>query len=189
MRHSEPTFDRDRIARRSGAVFALSVAATGLALFVGFGIAMAGCEHSLQDAFSGFGNGSFESVAPIPIPPTACPYVRLTAAAAAEAAKPWHDAFAPAADWARFSKDLSAPLANLDAALTATVPNVPAPVAQDLRTVQHDVEFGRVQLFAANSVSEYMNGSKVFEGFTALGHASALVGTACGPQLAPPLPF
>jgi hypothetical protein len=190
MRHSEPTLDRDRIARRSGAVFVLSVGAAGLALFVGFGIAMAACEHSLEDAFSGFGKvGSFESVEPIPIPPSACPYVRLTAAAAADASKPWHDAFEPTADWERFSKDLTGPLANLDAALGAAVPHVPELVAQDLREVQRDVEFGRVQLFAAKSVSEYMGGSKVFEGFTALGHASALVGTACGPTLAPPLPF
>jgi hypothetical protein len=190
MRRSQPTLEGDRTARRSGAVFALSVGAVGLALFVGFGLAMAACEHSLQNAFSGFGDiGSFDSVKPIPIPPSACPYVRLTAAAAADAAKPWHVAFEPTADWARFSKDLTAPLANLDAALGASVPHVPELVAQDLREVQRDVEYGRVQLFSAKSVSEYMGRSMVVEGFTALGHASALIGTACGPTLAPPLPF
>jgi hypothetical protein len=190
MRHSEPTLERDRIARRSGAVFVLSVGAAGLALLGGFGFAMAACANSVGDVFSGFGNfGSFETVKPIPIPQTACPYVRLASAAAADAAAPWHDAFTPSPDWARFSKQLSTPLANLDAALTAAVPHVPRPVAQDLRTVLRDVQFGRVQLLAATSVSEYLTGSKVLEGFTALGHASALIGTACGPTLAPPLPF
>jgi len=59
-------------------VFLLSVGAAGLALFAGFGIAMAACEHSVRDVFSGFGNiGTFENVQPIPIPQTACPYVRL----------------------------------------------------------------------------------------------------------------
>ena len=129
-------------------------------------LAMAACEHSLEDAFSGFGKlGSFDSVEPIPIPPTSCPYVRLTAAAAADTAEPWHVAFEPAADWARFSKDLTGPLANLDAALAAAVPHVPEPVAQDLREVQRDVEYGRVQLFSAKSVSEYMGRLQGRRGF------------------------
>ncbi|MDQ1474941.1 MAG: hypothetical protein QOE62_170 [Actinomycetota bacterium] len=190
MRHSEPTLERDRIARRSGAVFVLSVGAAGLALFAGFGFAMAACANSVGDVFAGFGNiGTFDTVKPIPIPQTACPYVRLASAAAADAAAPWHDAFAPSPDWNRFSKQLSAPLANLDAALAAAVPHVPDPVARDLRTVLRDVQFGRVQLLASTSVNDYMVTSKVLEGFTALGHASALIGTACGPTLAPPLPF
>jgi hypothetical protein len=171
-------------------VFLLSVGAAGLALFAGFGIAMAACEHSVRDVFSGFGNiGTFENVQPIPIPQTACPYVRLASAAAADAAAPWHDAFKPSPDWERFSTQLSGPLANLDAALGAAVPHVPEPVARDLRTVLADVKVGRVQLLAATSVSDYMARSDVLGGFAALGHASALIGTACGPTLAPPLPF
>src|SRR5947207_13176382 len=114
MRHPEPTSERDRIVRRSGAVFLLSVGATGLALFVGFGLAMAACTNSLEDAFDGFNLGTVESVKPIPIPQTACPYLRLTAKAAADAAPPWRVAFQPTADWKQFSKDLTAPLANLD---------------------------------------------------------------------------
>jgi hypothetical protein len=189
MRHSEPTSERDQVVRRSAAVFLASIGATGLALFVGFGLAMAACTNALEHAFDGFNLGTIESVEPIPIPQASCPYLRLTAAAAADAAPPWRVAFQPTADWKRFSKDLTVPLANLDAALGATVGHVPAPVAEDLRAVRRDVEYGRVQLFAATSVSDYLTRSRVLEGFTALGHASALVGTACGVSLAPPIPF
>jgi hypothetical protein len=190
MRRSEPTLEGHRTAGRSGAVFAVSVGAVGLALFVGFGLAMNACANAVSETFSGFGDiGTFDSVEPIPIPPTACPYVQLTSAAAAAAAAPWHDAFQPAPDWNRFAKELAAPLANLDAALGATVPHVPEAVALDLRAVQRDVEVGRVQLSAATSVSDYMTRSDVIDGFSRLGHASALVGNACGAPLAPPLPF
>jgi hypothetical protein len=34
-----------------------------------------------------------------------------------------------------------------------------------------------------------MTRSDVIDGFSRLGHASALVGNACGAPLAPPLPF
>ncbi len=190
MRRSLPTLEEDPTAGRSAVVFFASVGTVGLVLLVGFGLAMAACANSISDTFSGFGDiGTFDSVEPIPIPPTACPYVRLTSAAAAAAAQPWHGAFGPAPDWNRFAKELAAPLANLDAALGATVPHVPAAVALDLRNVRRDVELGRVQLFASTSVSDYMTRSDVVDGFGALGHASALVADACGPTLAPPLPF
>lgn len=187
MRRSLPTLEEDPTARRSGAVFFASVGAVGLALFVGFGLAMAACANSISDGFGDI--GTFDSVEPIAIPPPACPYVRLASAAAATAAKPWHGAFGPAPDWNRFAKDLAEPLANLDATLGATVPHVPDAVARDLRTVQRDVELGRVQLFTATSVSEYIARSNALEGFSALAHASALIGDACGPALAPPSPF
>ena len=81
------------------------------------------------------------------------------------------------------------PLAALDLALGAAIPNVPAPVARDLREVRDDVQFGRVELLDATSANDYLNRSKVIAGYGTLVHASRLVGAACGADLAPPLPF
>ena len=175
---------------RSGIVFLLSVIATGVALLVGFGVLMTACANSLSRVGDAFGSVTTSPpVQPIAIPQSACPYLRLVATAATNAGAPWHVAFEPAADWNRFSHDLAGPLVALDDALTAAVPNVPAAVAQDLREVQRDVQRGRVQLLVASSVTDYMGQSNVVEGYTALGHASALVGNACGVTIAPPLPF
>jgi hypothetical protein len=177
-------------------VFVAAVGATGLALLVGFGLLFSAC----ADAFSHLG-GSFGTillpdgldlgadVRPIPIPPTSCPYLRLVATAAANAGAPWHDAFSGSASLARLERDLPAPLAALDFALGAAIPNVPAPVARDLREVRNDVQFGRVRLLAATSADEYLRESKVIEGYGTLVHAGRLVGAACGANIAPPLPF
>jgi hypothetical protein len=190
VERSGPGTDRDRVVRRSGAVFALSLSAAALTVAVGFGVAFAACTGAVAQIFSNLGTPSVSyDVAPIPIPQRACPYLRLVSAAAANAGAPWHDALAGPGTWSRFTHELTGPLADLDAALGAAVPRVPDPVAQDLRTVRHDVQIGRVELFAAGSVSDYMGRSQVFEGYTSLVHAGALVGNACGAALAPPLPF
>jgi hypothetical protein len=190
VERSGPGSDRDRVVRRSGAVFALSISAAALTVAVGFGIAFAACTEAVSQIFSGIGPLSMpQDVAPIPIPQRSCPYLRLVSAAATNAGAPWHDALAGSGSWIRFTREISGPLADLDAALGAAVPRVPGPVAQDLRTVRHDVQIGRVELLAASSVGDYMGRSQVFEGYTTLTHAGALVGNACGAALAPPLPF
>jgi hypothetical protein len=167
-------------------VFALSVSAAGLALFVGFVVPMAACAHSVSDLLQ---LPAPEAVRPIPIPQTACPYLQLVAVAAENAGAPWHYAFQPSPDWKHFAAELSAPLTALDIALAAAVPHVPDPLAKDLVAVRHDVHVGRVELSASTSVNDYLAGSQVLSGYSTLEHASALVANACGFTLAPPLPF
>ena len=176
-------------------VFTAAVTSTGLALLVGFGLLFSACADSFSHLLDGvgpnFGSGnlSFNDVQPIPVPQASCPYLRLVSAAAANAGAPWHDAFSASASMERLARDLPAPLAALDAALGAAIPNVPGPVARDLRAVRTDVQFGRVELLAATSAKDYLNQSKVIEGYGTLVHASRLVGAACGADIAPPLPF
>ena len=186
MGPSAPTSEQDRIARRSGVVFVLSVSAVGLALFVGFVVPMAACAHSISDILQ---LPAPEAVRPIPIPQTACPYLQLVAVAATNAGAPWHDAFQPSPDWKHFTAELSAPLTALDIALAAASSHVPDPVARDLLAVRHDVQVGRAELSAATSVNDYLARSQVLSGYATLEHASALVANACGFTLAPPLPL
>jgi hypothetical protein len=58
-----------------------------------------------------------------------------------------------------------------------------------LLATRHDVEIGRNDLLVASSVGDYLTASRVIDGYQSLAHASALVGTACGFTVAPPLPF
>jgi len=196
---SPPKRDRpkpDRTERLPGTVFFTAVGSVGLALMVGFGLLFSACADSLSHLGEGLGfNPSAkglpfgEPVPPIPIPQASCPYLRLVAAAATNAGAPWHDAFSGSANLGRMTRDLPAPLAALDFALGNAIPNVPAPVARDLRAVRADVQVGRVELLAATSAEEYLNRSRVLEGYSTLVHASELVGDACGADIAPPLPF
>ena len=165
------------------------MSAAGLALFVGFGIAMAACAHSVSELSGLLQFPAPAAVPPVPIPQTACPYLRLVAVAAENAGAAWHDAFQPSTGWKRFAGKLSVPLTALDTALATAAPHVPDPVARDLVAVQHDVHIGRAQLRAATSVNDYLARSQVLSGYGTLEHASALVGNACGFTLAPPLPF
>lgn len=196
VRSSASPPKRDRAERLPGTVFFTVVGSVGLAMMVGFGLLFAAC----ADSFSHLGDGLTlgptpkgfpfgDDVKPIRIPPASCPYLRLVAAAATNAGAPWHDAFSNRASLARLERDLPEPLAALDSALGAAIPNVPGPVARDLRSVRADVQFGRVELYAATSADEYLSRSKVLEGYGTLVHASELVGGACGVDIAPPLPF
>jgi hypothetical protein len=187
---------RDQTGRRSGVVFAAAVTTTGLAMMAGFGLLFSACadsfSHLLDGVGSPFASGDLsfgEPVDPIAIPQSSCPYLRLVSAAATNAGAPWHDAFSESTSLPRLARDLPAPLAALDGALGAAIPNVPSPVARDLGEVRRDVQVGRVELLAATSESEYLKQSKVLEGYTTLVHASRLVGAACGADIAPPLPF
>jgi hypothetical protein len=72
----------------------------------------------------------------------------------------------------------------LDEALTAAIPHVPVAVAEELRTARDQVEIGRIELPHARSLHEYAAHSDVVAGFAALAHASALVGNACGVDIA-----
>jgi hypothetical protein len=183
--------ERARIVGRSSAVFALSMCVVAIGVVVGFGIAFAACADTASHLFDGLG-GSFSSpgdVKPVPIPATACPYLRLVSASATDAGTPWHDALQEHGDWNLLKLRLTAPLASLDNALGTAIPQVPDVVAQDLRETRRDVQIGRAELLAASSVSDYLGRSNVIDGYQSLAHAGALVGTACGFALAPPLPF
>jgi hypothetical protein len=179
---------RDRTERLPGTVFLAAVGSVGFAMMVGFGLLFSACADSLSHLASG-GPPAVDDVQPIPIPHASCPYLRLVAGAATNAGAPWHDTLSGSASLARMVRDLPAPLAALDLALAAAIPNVPGPVARDLREVRHDVQIGRVELLAATSADDYLNRSKVLEGYATLVHASRLVGDACGAAIAPPLPF
>lgn len=187
--------ERDRIERRKTGVFLLALLGGVLVLFAGFDYAMTQFAHSVQGVFSGFdllphdGSRLGTEVQPIPIPQSACAYLRIVSVAANDAAAPWADAFTPSVDPAQFSKQLAPPLASLDAALGAAVDHVPGPVASDFRTVRATVEVGRLNLPVRDSVPKYLDRSGVVAGYGALQHASALVGNACGFVLAPPIPF
>jgi hypothetical protein len=186
---------------RFGVVFASTwVIGSVIAMLVGFSMALSECKGAL-DSFSGvnvdlsgFDKMLHRPVAnPIPIPHSACPSLRLVSVAAHEANEPWRRLFQDPAvltqDWTQFSQALSTPLASLDGALGAAVDHVPGPVASDLREVRRRVEVGRLELTTPHTVNDYMNNSGVLDGYTALLHASDLVGNACGFVLAPPLPF
>jgi hypothetical protein len=187
---------RDRTERLPGTVFFTVVGSIGLAMTVGFGLLFSACADSLSHlgeslAFNPSSKGfSLDNdVQPIPIPHASCPYLRLVSAAATNAGAPWHDAFSGSASLPRLERDLPGPLAALDLTLGAAIPNVPGPVARDLRAVRDDVQHGRVELLAATSADEYLTQSRVLEGYGTLVHASRLVGDACGADIAPPLPF
>ncbi len=172
-------------------MFALSISATALAIIVGFGYAVAACAEDLSDAIHDATKYGFagEDVRPIAIPPTACPYLERVDTSAREAGQPWADAgiFAPqpSVSWPQFRAELRDPLARFDDALTAAIPRVPAPVADDLRTVEDKVRWGRLALSGAHSVEEYTSNTDVFGGYAALAHADALIGGACNVDIAP----
>jgi hypothetical protein len=128
---------------------------------------------------------SESAVQPIPVPQSACPYLRLVSVATAQAQTPWLNG--SVSDWPRFSRDLSTPLASLDGALGAAIPHVPDAVARDFRDTRREVEVGRMALLAAHSLAEYLGRANVTGGYAALRHASELVGTTCGFQVAPSL--
>jgi len=172
-------------------VFLAAVGGIGVAMLAGFGLMFSACGHAFSDATSGFNFFPDEKDTPsraIPIPPAACPYLRLVSAAATDAAEPWRLGLDPSTKWDRFATELSEPLARLDAALGAAITRVPPAVAHDLIEARRNVEVGRVQLLATTSVHDYLGQGNVLAGTSALADADALVGTACNVTLAP-LPF
>ncbi len=158
-------------------------------MLVGFGLMFSACGHAFSDATSGLNLFPDDQIVPpsrtIPIPPAACPYLRLVSAAANDAAKPWGRAFEPSANWDHFAAALSEPLARLGAALGAAIAHVPPSVARDLTEARRNVEVGRVQLVKTRSIRDYLNQLNVIAGTQALSDADALIGTACNVTLAP----
>src|SRR6478609_3642275 len=106
-------------------------------MMAGFGLLFSACAESFSHLLDGVGSPNFasgdlsfgEPVDPIAIPQSSCPYLLLVSAAATNAGAPWHDAFSVSASLPRLARDLPAPLAALDGALGAAIPNVPGPVA------------------------------------------------------------
>jgi hypothetical protein len=177
--------DRDRVAWRSAVVVGLSVGATGLVLVAGFGFLLVRSGHAVaqagNDIMSGYEMHFDEHPEPpIPIPPAACPYLRLVATAADHASAPWLQTFTHEPEWTQFSHDLSAPLAELDAALGAAIPHLPAPIAQDFGSARAGVAIGRAQLLAAHTLREYRDRIDVGDGSFGLNQTEALSGNQCG---------
>jgi hypothetical protein len=181
--------EQRRIERNSPLVFSLAMFGAVIAIFVGFGIAIASCEDSVAEIVENFGKGQQPSVTSIPIAKSSCPYLRLVSVAAANAGAPWNEDIGYGEPpWSRFSSQLRAPLGALDIALGDAIPHVPALVAADFSEVRRDVEIGRLDLATSYSVDDYMARAPVVEGYLKLVHASELVGNACGFEVAPP-PF
>jgi hypothetical protein len=123
---------------------------------------------------------------PIPIPPEACPALEPVRVEAAQARAVWTDQLgAQPKPWPEFSAALGARLDRLAFAVQAAIPAVPPPVAAQFEVVVREVASGRQALATATDVSGYVAGTSraLFDGVGALGNASDLVGTACGPQL------
>jgi hypothetical protein len=127
-------------------------------------------------------------VKPIPIPKSACPYLRVVNAAASDA-NHW-DVGLNADDvksWRAFGKRLAPTLVSLQSSLQLAIPHVPGPVATQLKATLHQVVIGRPPLLTTTSFTDYIdktNGA-VSAGYIDLLHASDLVGNACGFTLAP----
>jgi hypothetical protein len=167
-----------------------------VAVFVGFGAVMVACGDSLAHMGNGFSMPNLNlnlgpHRAPIPIPHRSCASLRAVQLTAADAGQSWGTVLLSndAAGWQTFASQLGPRLARFDVALRAAIPNVPAPVAAELRDVIQQVDIGRRQLPHAKSSAAYtsLTNNAVFIGYEALGEASDLVGNACGFTLAPGL--
>ena len=128
------------------------------------------------------------AVKPIPIPATACPYLRVVHVAASSAGVDWFTAlgYNTAKQWQPFALQLEPKLTVLETSLVASIPHVPRPVARDFEDTAHQIVIGRAPT-ASRNVNEYLKGTNgaVITGWSALNHASDLIGNACGFDFAP----
>jgi hypothetical protein len=124
----------------------------------------------------------------VPIPSTACPYLRVVRDAATAARDGLFGRHDTPASWKAFSQQLN----EFDGALREAVPKVPPRVATKLREVVRQVDIGRAEVPHAHTDTEYQQqiGDAAFDGYFALADVSTLVGPACGFTVAPdPFPF
>lgn len=120
---------------------------------------------------------------PVPVPASACPYLRRVHDTAGSAGQ---------AQWqvdslTDFHAQLGPNLVAFESALRAALPRVPVKVATSLREVLVHVSVGVRQLDTSRSAAEYETASSgdVLAGLDALNDASDLVGNACGFRLTP----
>ena len=78
-------------------------------------------------------------------------------------------------------------LANLELALTISIPHVPKPVAVDFGKTLQSIKAGRPPLLISKTADDHSNRTSfgVFDGYLALNDASNLVGDACGFEFGP----
>jgi hypothetical protein len=177
---------RTRSPKSGKAVAAIAVAwvagVIGFVTLLGFGVAS--CMNSINFNFDLGG----PAVKPIPIPATACPYLRVVHVAASAAGVDWFTAlgYGAAKQWQPFARQLEPKLTVLESSLVASIPHVPHPVARDFEDTAHQIVIGHSPT-ASRNVNDYLNrtNSAVITGWSALNHASELIGNACGFDFAP----
>ena len=177
----EPDPDtRQRHTRRNVAIFGGVIVALLVAGAVTVGVALASID--VGDI------GRRSPTKAIPIPATACPYLRVVSVAASDA-NHWDQGIATGdvKSWRAFAKRTAPTLAALDHSLRLAIPHVPKPVATQLRWTLLNVVKGRPALLGSESYIDYLHQSEdaVTGGYAALSEASDLVGNACGFTLAP----
>jgi hypothetical protein len=180
----------DAVTRRRGPDWRAPVIGVGIAiaLIVGFGACTAFVAHQLD-----FEIGR-RRLSPIPVPSTACPYLRPIHTVAVKLDDQWVRALDGRDPWPAFRLELTAELPTLEDALTRAQSHVPAPIASKFATVVLDVRLGRAELPRATSVADVLffpdaGKSAVMDGASALADATDLVGAACGFRLAPTSPL
>jgi hypothetical protein len=162
----------------------------GIVVVVGALVAGLGFAAASFDPFGGSGlfGPPQGALKPIPIPASACPFLRVVSATANDA-NHW-DVGLNADDlksWQAFGTQLAPTLASLETSLVVAIPHVPSPVASQLSATLRQVVIGRPKLLSTRSFSDYVqqtNGA-VSTGYYHLARASELVGNACGFKLAP----
>ena len=134
--------------------------------------------------------GTSQPVKPIPIPTSACPYLRLVSVSAS-AASLWDQGLTAndPTSWRVFAERMAPTLASLQRSLQLAMPHVPHPVAAKVQVALHEVVIGRPALMTSRSSGDYFYFDRTnwapLDGYNALADASGLVGNACGFTLAP----
>jgi hypothetical protein len=171
---------------RRGTLIAL-VITTG-----GFATAFTGCTYLVATWTPdlGFHFDSRPRLKPIPVPRTACPYLRQVHDTASVAGQASGAATFDTRDGKRWSASamlLSLKLQRFDLALRSAAPHVPTPIAARLEAVNRQVDIGVSQLPLARTGSDWSarTADAVFSGYSSLSDASDLTGNACGFTVAP----
>src|SRR5262245_28413174 len=173
----------DGLIRRS--LGPIAAVALGVVLLALVSAVFVSCVATLDHISAGIGPSPLQ---PIAIPAASCPYLRTVNATAERAGEGWFDdTLSDPNTWRRFATQLGPKLAVFELALRVAIPQVPPPVATELRSTLAEVRIGRAKLGSATSAHDYAKRTDyaVADGYLALSRASDLVGGACGFTLAP----
>jgi hypothetical protein len=170
---------------KSGVAVVASLWISGvLAFVVVCGIGISSCMNAIN-----FGNFSLpplgmSDVKPIPIPATACPYLRVLNAVEESAGVGWIKAlgYNTPQTWRPFAAQLAPKLAVLETTLLVASAHVRGPVASDFADALHQVAIGRPSLATSLTEDAYVTQTNdaVLAGWADLNHAGQLIGDACG---------
>jgi hypothetical protein len=128
---------------------------------------------------------------PIPIAAGACPYVRVmhATANALQSAEPFFgtyvdrhgNAVEPQPPWAEVQARLKTRLLNLQLAIFVSTPHFPPPVRRQLADTLDAIHTGLIQVGQAQDAFDLTarSSNTLYDGQTAFGHASDLVGRQC----------